>query len=169
MNRKQLTTLNEGLAYLLSTMYEAENRVREKLEGLADCATDPALEREANYYREIASSKIIKLERIFNYLMQDPYYRPNEVVEKLLEEAERVAKETRSTRLRNILLTGSLKALNNYKLSVYNTAKLMAVELEIETVTDLLAEILEWEKQTCTKLREIAFEEVTKQTPEISI
>jgi ferritin-like metal-binding protein YciE len=49
--------------------------------------------------------------------------------------------------------------MNAYKIAYYRSAYLIAVELELDTATDLLQQVLEWEIETSRDLALLAIEE----------
>ena len=159
MTKKYLTTLNDVLAYQLSGMYDAELRLRVEVPSCCSCTSFIHLQNEIEKYIEQSSNKITKLERIFNYLMEEPTGHHNSIIEKMLEDINSVIRHASSPRLRDVMVTSSLLAINHYKLGVYSCCQLMAHELEVETVSDLLAEIVNWEKETNRSLSRIALEE----------
>jgi ferritin-like metal-binding protein YciE len=164
MTKKYLTTLNDALAFQLSSMYDAEHKLRLQIPLCYPHTSFIHLQNEMVKYTEQSSNKITKLERIFNYLMEEPTGNPNGVVDKMMEEINEVMKHATSPRLRDVMLTSSLLALNHYKMGVYSCAQVVALELEIETVSDLLSEIVHWEKETNKMLSKIALEEIVYHT-----
>lgn len=159
MTRKQLTTLNDILAYQLRGMYDAEQKLRTEVPPCCSCASFIHLQNEIEKYIEQSSNKIIKLERIFNYLMEEPTGYHNSIIDKMLEDINSITANVVSPRLRDVMVTSSLLAINHYKLGIYSCCQLIALEMEVETVSDLLAEIVNWEKETNRALSRIALEE----------
>lgn len=160
MNRKSLTTLHDALAYQLSAMYDAEVKLKENISDFQQASRYPLLREEFENYAEQTSNKITKLERIFNYLMEEPAGRKNEVIDKLLEETQRIIRHTGADTLRDIMLTSCMQSINYYKIGAYSSARILALEMEIDTVSDLLDDILSWEKQMRRKLDQLVMEEV---------
>jgi ferritin-like metal-binding protein YciE len=160
MTRKNLNSLSDALAYQLSNMYDAELKLREQISLCCPYTNFIHLQSEMEKYIEQSSNKINKLERIFNYLMEEPGGLTNCVVDKMIEDMHAVLKASSSPRLRDVMLTSSLLAINHYKLGLYGSAQVIALELEIETVSDLIAEIVKWEKETNKELSRIALEEI---------
>lgn len=164
MNKKYLNTLNDALAFQLNNMYDAEQKLRHEIALCCRYTNFIHLQNEMDKYIEQSSNKMTKLERIFNYLMEEPGGQTNCIIDKMLEDTHTVLKMASSSRLRDVMLTSSLLAINHYKLGVYSCAQVIALELEIETVSDLLAEIVHWEKETNKSLSKIALEETVYHT-----
>jgi ferritin-like metal-binding protein YciE len=164
MSRKPFNTLNDALAFQLSSMYDAEQRIRQEMAHFCDYSNFIHLQNEIEKYIEQSSNKIIKLERIFNYLMEEPGGNSNNIVASILTEIESNVKNASSPRLRDLMLTSSFLAMNQYKLGIYSCALVISLELEVETVSDLLKEIVNWEKETSKSLSKLAMEEVVYQS-----
>ncbi len=163
MNKRNVNTLSDALAFQLNNMYDAEQKLQQEIGPCCRFSTFLHLQNEMNKYIEQSSNKMIKLERIFNYLMEEPGGISNAIIEKMLEDTQAVLKMADSSSLRDVLLTSSLLAINHYKLGVYSCAQVIALKLEIETVSDLLSEIVHWEKETNKALSKIALEETVYQ------
>jgi ferritin-like metal-binding protein YciE len=164
MSRKHFHTLNDALAFQLSSMYDAEKKVQQGMAQFCNFTNFIHLQNEIEKYIEQSSYKIIKLERIFNYLMEEPDGKTSNIVSMILQEIAANVKNAASPRLRDIMLTSSFLAMNQYKLGIYSCAEIVALELEVETVSDLLHEIVNWERDTNKSLSKIAMEEVVYQS-----
>jgi len=164
MSRIQFNTLNDALAFQLSCMYDAEQKIRHGMPHFCDFTNFIHLQNEIEKYIEQSSNKIIKLERIFNYLMEEPGGNSNNIVASMLEEIETNVKKASLPRLRDLMLTSSFLAMNQYKLGIYSCAEVISLELEVETVSDLLMEIVNWEKETSKCLSKLTMEEVVFQS-----
>jgi ferritin-like metal-binding protein YciE len=160
MSRKHFDTLNDALAFQLSSMYDAEQKIRHEMVHFCNYTNFIHLQNEIDKYIDQSSNKIIKLERIFNYLMEEPGGISNNTVASVLAEIESNVKNSTSPRLRDLMLTSSFLAMNQYKLGIYSCALVISLELEVETVSDLLQEIVTWEKETSKSLSKLAMEEV---------
>lgn len=66
---------------------------------------------------------------------------------------------TSSTHLRDILTIGCVQNINAYKIATYRSAYMFAVKMELDTATDMLQQILEWEIATHKALSALAIEE----------
>lgn len=159
MKKKYLTTLSDALAFQLNNMYDAERKLAHEIGLCCRFTNFIHLQNEIDKYIEQSSNKMTKLERIFNYLMEEPGGQSNLIMDRMLEDTHAVLRMAGSSRLRDVMLTSSLLAINHYKMGVYSCARVIALELEIETVSDLLSEIVRWEKEMQKSLSKIALEE----------
>lgn len=143
--KNKITSLNDALAYLLQGMYFTEKRVKEELSSSCDDITSTTTRKEIEDYAESADDKMLKLERVFNYLMKEPMIRKSATIDHLLNETRQILSSTTSSQLRDILAIGCMQNINSYKISNYRSAYMFAVEMELDAATDLLQQILEWE------------------------
>jgi len=162
--KKSILTTQDAFTFLLQGMYFIEARLMEELGSCTGQITSTALKDEVKRYRESAHYKQLKLERIFSYLMNDTNARKIEVIDKLMEETHKMLDSVHSGHLRDILMIGCIQNVNAYKTASYRTAYLLAVELELDTVADLLQQILEWEVETGRTLASIASHEFCRLT-----
>lgn len=156
--KRSVSTLEDALAFQLRSSYSGEQLLNGRIPTCVEELNSQSLRTVLEKYGESANHKILKLERIFNYLSQEPSSRKNEVIEKLLEAAQYGEKCGCSNKMSDILLTSSFRQIIQYKISVYKTALMLALELELETVSDLLHQILEWERKTDKILKDLQLE-----------
>jgi ferritin-like metal-binding protein YciE len=160
-----IKSLTDALAYILQELYYAETKLIEELPRYYSRVTSIRLNQEIEKYTRSSNNKLLKLERVFNYLGKENLSRPNEAINGLLTEIHKVLTATTSTHLRDILCIACIQTVNAYKIAGYRSAYLFAVELELDTATDMIREMLDWEIQTCKILAVIAAEEFNKQAP----
>lgn len=165
--KAKITTLQEALAFLLQGLHYTEIRVKEEFQSCNLHITSVKLRTEISKYLESAEDKILKVERIFNYLMQESMTRKNSVIDNLLRETNQMLSIADSSHLKDILMISCIQNICAYKVSSYKTAYLFSVELELDIASDLLQDILEWEIETSKVLSVLAIEEFNKiQQPE---
>ena len=157
--KTKINSLNDALAFLLQGLYFTEARLKEEFPSCCSEITSGKIRSEIEKYTESADSKMLKLERIFNYLMTEPLTRKNDVIKGLMDETHQILSATTSTHLRDILAIGCLQNVNAYKIAGYRSAYMFAVEMELDTATDLLQQILEWEIDSSKGLSALSIEE----------
>ncbi len=157
--KTKINSLNDALAFLLQGLYFTEVKLKEEFPACCNQITSTRIRNEINNYIENADNKLLKLERIFNYLLKNPLTRNNEVVNELMNETHQMLASTNSSHLKDILSIGCIQNINAYKISNYRSAYMIAVELELDTATDLVQQILEWEIETAKVLAALSIEE----------
>lgn len=160
--KKHIYTLQDALAFQLQGLYFAEKKIKRAFENCHYQITSQKLKEEINNYLLGSDDKLLKLERIFNYLMQEPELRKNKVVLKLLDDTQEMLSFTDSPHLRDILMVSCLQNINAYKISGLKIAYMFCVELELDTASDILQQILEWELETGKALSNLAIEEFNR-------
>ena len=154
--------MNDALAYLLQGLYYTEEKLSKDFASCCGKIASSRIRKEVGNYTLSAQSKMLKLERVFNYIMTEPLSRKNEVTNQLMSETHEMLNSTDSTHLQDILTIGCIQNINAYKIASYRSAYMFAVELELDTATDILQQILEWEIETGKVLTELAIEEFNK-------
>lgn len=160
--KKHIYTLQDTLAYQLQGLYFGEKKIKNEFEDCETSATSLRLKEEIAKYTGEAADKLLKLERIFNYIMQEPDIRKNKVIVRLIEDTHEMLKYTDSPHLRDILLVSCLQNLNGYKISSLKIAYMFTVELEMDTASDLIQQILERELETAKALSALALDEFNR-------
>ncbi|HEX5170076.1 MAG TPA: DUF892 family protein, partial [Cyclobacteriaceae bacterium] len=145
---KKISDVNEALVYILRRLYDAENVMRDAIQKCSEHARSELLKVELLEYAESARSKIIKLERSFNYLMKEPTGEKNAIIRKMINDTHEMLAITKSDETRDIMLLACMQSIIQYKVSGYRTSLALAVELQLDAVADFLHEIIEWEKKT---------------------
>lgn len=166
--KKSLQNLQDALAYLVNQLYDTEKKVLQTIGDAKVHIASPVLRQEIEKYAESSNDKLTKLERIFNYLMEEPHVPHNEVVDHLMEGVFQMITHT-SDAVRDVMIISCFQHICHNKIAGYGTARSMALELELETVGDLLSEIVCWEKETDRVLTRIALLETNLKAAEPSI
>jgi ferritin-like metal-binding protein YciE len=163
--KTKINTLSDALAFLLQGLYFTETKLKEEFPLCCNQITSDHIRNEINNYTTNADVKQLKLERVFNYLLKEPLTRTNAVINGLINETHQMLASTTSSHLKDILSIGCIQNINAYKISNYRSAYMIAVELELDTATELLQQILEWEIDTSRMLAALSIEEFNK-TPQ---
>lgn len=160
--KTKINSLNDALAFLLQGLYFTETKIKEEFPSCCSGIASATIRKEIENYTGSADDKILKLERVFNYLMKEPLTRQNAAINDLVDETHQMLASTSSTHLKDILTIGCVQNINAYKIANYRSAYMFAVEMELDTVTDLLQQILEWEIDTYKALSALSIEEFNK-------
>ncbi|MEO5603848.1 MAG: DUF892 family protein [Cyclobacteriaceae bacterium] len=160
--KTRINTLNDALAFILQGLHFTETRLTEEFGSCSNQMTSAPLKGEIDNYTSSSKDKLLKLERVFNYLLKEPMTRTNDVINDLIKETKEILASTTSTHLKDVLSIGCVQNINAYKISGYRSAYMFAVELEPDTVTDLLQQILEWELETSKVLHRLSIEEFNR-------
>jgi len=157
--KKSTLTMQNAFTFLLQGLYFTETRLATELGSCSRQSTSARLSDEVKNYAESTQYKLLKLERIFSYLLNTSNSRKNEVIDKLLTETHAILNTADPGHLKDILMIGCIQNINAYKITSYRTACLLAVELELDTVADLLQQIIGWETETSRILAALSSEQ----------
>ncbi len=156
--KKSLQNLRDALACRSNQFYDTEMKIQQTI---ADCLvhiSSPTLRQEIEKYSERSNDKVTKLERTFNYLMQEPEPHTDAAMEKMLEEIFQMVTHT-SENLRDVMIINCFQNICHHKIAGFGTARAMALEMELEVVGDLFTDMLVWEKEADRALTRIALSE----------
>jgi ferritin-like metal-binding protein YciE len=167
--KTKINSLNDALAFILQGLYFTESKLKDEFTLCCNQITSPKINEVITAYAESSENKQLKIERIFNYLLKEPLSRTNEVINELMKETHQMLNATNSSHLKDILSVGCIQNINAYKIAGYRSAYMFAAELELDTVTDLIQQILEWELGTRRLLSELSIEEFNNTQPTSTI
>ncbi|MBT1686455.1 DUF892 family protein [Dawidia soli] len=159
---KTIKTLQDALTYQVQGLLYAEQKIREAFQSCNHHLESEDVKHALEDYADNAGNVSIKLDRIFNYLLIEPIARKNEVILKMIEETQFLLTYAARPHLKDILMVGCMKNINAYKTVNLRNCYLMAVELELDTVADLLQQMLEWELATGKRLAALSIHEFNK-------
>ncbi|CAN5384822.1 hypothetical protein BH09BAC3_BH09BAC3_14210 [soil metagenome] len=158
--KKKFNNLNEILAFDLEAMYVAEKKIQRTL---TDCIKKIAvkkLKNEFRKYQQSAADKRLKLKRVFAYLLVRPSDRKSKPIAKMLAELTAVSASKTCGELKDVQFLSTLRTVTHYKVAMYANARTYSDVLALTSVSDLLAEIIEWENNTYHSLGQIGVENV---------
>lgn len=156
--KTKINSLDDALTYLMQGLYYTESRLIQDIDSCCPNIKIQAVKREIEKYKMSSHNKLLKLERVFNYLMKEPITRKNEVTIKLLEETRNMLASSAGSNLRDQMAIACIQNINAYKVTTYRTVYMYAIELELETVADIIQQVLEWETAESKVLNNLAIE-----------
>ena len=160
--KTKIKTLSDALTFLLQGLYFAENALTKEFASCCGAVSSPKIRKTIQSYIASCYDKKLKIERISNYLMKEPLSRNNEVITSMIKETQTMLSSSNSEALRDVLSIACLQNINTYKISGYRSAHMMAAELELDAVTNLVQQILDWELETQRDLSVLLSEEFNK-------
>lgn len=160
--KKYFHTLQDTLVFQLQGLYYASGKLKNEFTGCSAEIPSTKIRAAIDAYISNSDDSLLKLERIFNYLMQEPETRKNRSLEDLLLETRELLSYTDSPHLKDILMVSCLQNINACMVSSLKTAYMFTVELELDKASDLLQQMLEWELEMGKSLAKLAIEEFNK-------
>ena len=160
--KKAIEKLEDVLSLELQSLYGGEKILKEEIQTILAFTVSETLKSVLTKYAESCDHKRLKLDRMFSYLMEEPSSNANIVISKLLEETLLRVKHTIPDKIKCLTLISGFQLINQYKITAYKTALMYSLELELDTVSDLLQQIIEWERKTEKALAELSNKEFCK-------
>jgi ferritin-like metal-binding protein YciE len=157
--KNAIRTLGDVLAVEIQSLYCGEASLKRKLEEIISAAPSKRLQEILQKYSESSADKQLKLDRILYYLMVEPSSQVNTIIDKLLDETLHRTKYIVSDEIKTRVIISDFEQINHFKITAYKTALLYSLELELDTVSDLLNQIIEWERKTRKALNDLYLEE----------
>jgi ferritin-like metal-binding protein YciE len=157
--KNKISSIEDAFVYNLHQLFYTESRIKEGLFDAEISMATSILKPELMEYADSSYSKLLKLERIFNYLMREPNSLRYSPIVHMLEETAEALQNTSGRNLKDIIIVSAFRSINAIKISNYRNAYIYSVELELDTPSDLLQEILGWEVLSGKMLARIAIEE----------
>lgn len=151
-----IVKLEDILSLELQCLNDGEKILKEEIKTILPFTESETLKSILMKYAESSDHKRLKLERMFSYLMEEPSSKANTVMSKLLEETLLRARHSLTEKIKNLALISGFQLINHYKIAAYKTALMYSLELELDTVADLLHQIIEWERKTERELTELS-------------
>jgi len=158
--KTKISSINQALIHQLKEMYDGEKKLHKNLTFCMERVVSPLLRDEMDRYIARSHDEATKLERIFNYLMDEPYGSVNDVMFELITHTQNVLRYTDHEPIRDVLFVTSVQAICQYKLSGYTAALALTLELDLEKPAELLQEIISWEREMNSALAELARHEL---------
>ncbi len=159
---KQLDELfHEGL----KDLYFAEKKILAALPKMAKAANSEDLAGAFEQHEEQTEEHVKRLEQVFKIIEETPRGKNCPAIVGIIDEGEEIIKEYKNSPALDAGLVGAAQAVEHYEISRYGTLRAWAQELELDEAVSLLQETLEEEKETDSKLTELA-EEVVNQEAE---
>lgn len=160
--KRTIYSLQDALIFQLQALYFAQKKIQAEFKDSSGHVTSERLKQEMERYAQRSGDQIMKLERIFHYMMMEAEPRKNKVILKLLEETEEMLIYTESAHLRDILFVSCLQNVNGYVISSLKIAYMLTLELGLDTASDLLQQLLESELDTSRAFARIAIDEFNR-------
>ena len=160
--KKIINTLEEAVITDLECLYCVEFRLKEKLEIVVKVINTEKLRDLLETYLESSNSKRLKIDRVFSYLNHDPKSCTTSVIDEMIEDIFRHISFAGEPTVQDLLITNCLQRISNYKLSLYQSSLRYAEELELDTASELLSTIIDWEQETKRDLAEFSASQVRK-------
>jgi len=153
------TTLNsfkDLFIHELKDLYSAETQLMEAIPMMAEAATTKKLQEAFRAHLEETKRQRQRLEKIGEILGEDLKGETCEGMKGLIKEGEGIIKANAQGEIKDAALISAAQRVEHYEIAGYGTAVHFADILKENEISELLAETLDEEKSSDSKLNRIA-------------
>lgn len=154
--RKELNTMAELLIDQLADLYDAEQRLLDALEEMADAATSAELKNAFRGHLAETEDHVRRLEQAFTLLGEAPNRETCDAMKGLISEGADVVKARGDAHVRDAALIAAAQRVEHYEIAGYGCCRNFAMRVGAHDVADLLQQTLDEEGAADRKLTSIA-------------
>ncbi len=148
-------TVEKLLVEELKELYSAENQITKALPKMAKNANAAELRTALETHLHQTEGQIKRLDRVFGILGKSATGKTCEGMKGLLEEGDRVMKESEGD-VRDAAMISAAQKVEHYEMAGYGSARAWAQQLGQAEIADLLQQTLSEEGETDHKLSQLA-------------
>jgi ferritin-like metal-binding protein YciE len=153
---KTINTLEDALTMELENLYCSELRLLRNFAKLDSIIHSDELHHILRRYTENSNNRKVKLTRALSFFGHEPQACSVNVIDELVEESFNRLRFAQDADVQEQMLINCMERIVSYKICVYEAALRYAEELALETVADLLATMLEWERKAKRELVDLS-------------
>lgn len=163
----QDSMLQEFFQDEIKDIYWAEKHILKTLPKMKKASTSEDLQQAFEEHYEQTEKHVLRLEQVFDLLGKKPQAKKCDAMAGILEEGNGIISETEAgTATRDVGLILAAQKVEHYEIATYGGLAQLAETLGLTDIKNLLGETLEEEKETDSKLSEIAESSVNYQSAE---
>ncbi len=149
---KSINSINDALTYMIEGLYDAEKLEQKLMPEIIDSLnSEPKSVLREHHAR--AHERRTKLKRAFSYLLAGPFDHKNKIAKEMIFEIIMINQKIPAPEIKNALLAHCIRNYIQFRICSYESALLLSSQLELEKVSDLLSEIIAWERETASHLK----------------
>lgn len=155
---KDLDSLRELLVHELQDLHDAEERLVDGLEEMADEAHAPQLKRVFSEHLEETRTHVSRIEEALELLGEDSGKRTYEAIKGLIREGKEMIGHKGSPPVHDSGLAAVARRVEHYEISAYETVCALARRLAERQVERLMQQTLEEERRSAEAFAHMAQE-----------
>ncbi|MCB0324740.1 MAG: ferritin-like domain-containing protein [Bdellovibrionales bacterium] len=148
--------LQQALVEEIRDLYSAEKQITKALPKLIKQAEDEELKNALNEHLEVTKNQVERLEQVFSELGMKPRAKSCEAMKGIVSEGEDLAEKDAEPAVKDAMLIAAAQKVEHYEIGSYGTACAWAETLGLDSISELLQETLEEERQADKELSKIA-------------
>jgi ferritin-like metal-binding protein YciE len=150
-------TGRELFEHELRDIYDAEHKLVNALEKMANDASDEQLKQSFIEHRDVTRQQAERLERVFELVDRAPRREPCAGINGLIEEYQKFNKEeSPSPEVRDVFATGAALKVENYEISSYKSLIKLANQLGLTEAVTVFQENLREEEETAREVEQMS-------------
>lgn len=157
-----LKNLDDLFLHTLKDILYAEKQILKALPKMEKKASSAELKKAFAQHREETESQLERLEKVFDAIGKPARGAKCDAIVGIIEEAEEIMGEVDDPETLDAAMVASAQAVEHYEITRYGTLITWAKQLGHDNVVQLLGETLTEEKETDTKLSQLAEQQVNK-------
>ena len=141
----------------LQDIYDAENKLVNALETMANKVTNPELQTAFEEHKTVTEGQVKRLEKVFPLVDRKPSREPCKGINGLIEEfSSFVKEEDPSAQVLNVFATGAALKVENYEISSYKSLIKLADQLGLSEAAELFEQTLKEEQETAVEIETLS-------------
>ena len=137
----------------LRDVYDAENKMLNSLETMANKVAHPELSKSFEQHRQTTQTQVERLEQVFQLIDRAPRREACEGINGLIKEfSEFVKEEDPSEKVLNAFATAAALKVEHYEIVSYKSLIKLADHLGLSEAADLFEQTLREEQETAQEL-----------------
>ncbi|GAB4527543.1 MAG: ferritin-like domain-containing protein [Anaerolineae bacterium] len=157
-----MQNLQELFVEQLRDIYDAENQLMKALPKMADAASSNDLKQAFQMHLDQTKQHVQRLEQVFDQMGMKAQGKTCEAMKGLVKEGEEVIDKRGDSDVKDAALIAAAQRVEHYEIAAYGTVSTYAQQLGENDVQRLLEQTLSEEKQTDTKLTELAVSSINR-------
>lgn len=157
-----LNSMQDLVVYKLQAIYDAENQALQAYPQIMGAVTSPELKQGLQQHMEQTQQQVQRLDQIFQQLGAQPGGQPCTSMQGLIQEGQQLIQQGGAPEVLDAAIIGAAQAIEHHEIAAYGTARTLAQQLGMTEAAQLLEQTLEEEKQTDTRLTQLAEQSVNQ-------
>ncbi len=162
MGDTHMKTQDDLFLHFLQDIYYAERQILKALPKMAKAAENAALRTAFTEHREQTQQHVDRLQTVFEKIGKPARAKTCEAIQGLIEEGEEVVHDFEQGAVRDAGLAACAQAVEHYEIARYGALIAWAKSAGHAEVVQLLEQTLAEEKQTDSRLSQLATAELNK-------
>ncbi len=156
----KLDSLESLFVYEIKDLLSAEKQLVKALPKMAKGASNRSLKSAIEAHLEQTKGHVARLEKVFELLGKTSRTEHCKAMEGLIAEGAELLEEEGAEMVKDAALIGAAQRVEHYEIAAYGTARTLAEIIGQKQAAELLQQTLNEEKETDSKLTELALNEI---------